>query len=237
MINSITTSLSNPQRKNLPLQISSGRKWPVQLERVVSEGNIDQAHQSKYEHLSQVCHRPLRNSFNPSGNLREALLHVHWIMGKPWETLHLRHHLNQNLTVTLRQVHWIWLCWQCKMKQIVNIRMILMYIFSHRHMIRVFREKDSDFNFSSETFGVQTVSFNVMRSTIRLHNLSENVFLWSKLYFQHHYSSLQCHMIFRNHFNMLLKKHFWLLSMFKAVLLLWYFCRNWSILFFRIFDE
>ncbi len=31
-----------------------------------------------------------------------------------------------------------------------------------------------------------------------------NLFLWSKLYFQHHYSSLQCHMIFRNHSNMLL---------------------------------
>ncbi len=30
------------------------------------------------------------------------------------------------------------------------------------------------------------------------------LFLWSKLYFQHHYSSLQCHMIFRNHSNMLI---------------------------------
>ena len=26
----------------------------------------------------------------------------------------------------------------------------------------------------------------------------------AQLYFQHHYSSLQCHMIFRNHFNMLI---------------------------------
>ncbi len=31
-----------------------------------------------------------------------------------------------------------------------------------------------------------------------------NLFLWSKLYFQHHYSSLQCHMIFRNHSNMMI---------------------------------
>ncbi len=30
-----------------------------------------------------------------------------------------------------------------------------------------------------------------------------NWFLWSKLNFHHHYSSLQCHMIFRNHSNML----------------------------------
>ncbi len=29
-------------------------------------------------------------------------------------------------------------------------------------------------------------------------------FCESKLYFQHHYSSLQCHMIFRNHSNMLI---------------------------------
>ncbi len=31
-----------------------------------------------------------------------------------------------------------------------------------------------------------------------------NWFLWSKLYFQHHYSSLQCHVIFRNHNNILI---------------------------------
>ncbi len=34
--------------------------------------------------------------------------------------------------------------------------------------------------------------------------LNCNLFLWSKLYFQHHYCSLQCHMIFRNHNNMLI---------------------------------
>ncbi len=34
--------------------------------------------------------------------------------------------------------------------------------------------------------------------------LNCNLFLWSKLYFQHHYFSLQCHMIFRNHNNMLI---------------------------------
>ncbi len=38
-----------------------------------------------------------------------------------------------------------------------------------------------------------------------------NLFLWLNLYFQHHYCSLQCHMIFRNQYNMLLKKHFWFL--------------------------
>ncbi len=31
-----------------------------------------------------------------------------------------------------------------------------------------------------------------------------NLFLWSKLNFQYHSSSLQCHMIFRNHSNMLI---------------------------------
>ncbi len=45
------------------------------------------------------------------------------------------------------------------------------------------------------------------------------------LYFQHHYSSLQCHMIFRNHNN--IKKHFWLLSMLKTVVLHNIFYRNW----------
>ncbi len=51
--------------------------------------------------------------------------------------------------------------------------------------------------------------------------LNCNLFLWSKLYFQHHYCSLQSHMIFRNHYNMLLKKHLWLLSMFKTLIFLW----------------
>ncbi len=61
-----------------------------------------------------------------------------------------------------------------------------------------------------------------------------NLLLWSKLYFQHHYASLQCHMIFRNHNNILLKKHFWLLlSMLSCAAQ--YFCGNWYILFFGIF--
>ncbi len=38
-----------------------------------------------------------------------------------------------------------------------------------------------------------------------------NLFLWSKLNFQYHYSSLQCHMILQKSFkyaDLLLKKHF-----------------------------
>ncbi len=46
--------------------------------------------------------------------------------------------------------------------------------------------------------------------------LNSNLFL----YFQHHCSSLQCHMIFRNHNNMLIKKHLWLLAMLKIVVLM-----------------
>ncbi len=41
-------------------------------------------------------------------------------------------------------------------------------------------------------------------SVFYVNMLNCNLFLWSKLYFQHHYSSLQCHMIFRNHNNMLI---------------------------------
>ncbi len=41
----------------------------------------------------------------------------------------------------------------------------------------------------------------------------------AQLYFQHHYSSLQCHMIFRNHNNMMLKKHFWSSSVLNTVVL------------------
>ncbi len=41
----------------------------------------------------------------------------------------------------------------------------------------------------------------------------------AQMYYQHHYCSLQCHMIFRNHNNILLKKHFRLLSMLNTVVL------------------
>ncbi len=49
-----------------------------------------------------------------------------------------------------------------------------------------------------------------------------HLFLWCKLNFQHHFSSLQCHMILQKSFYvyLLLKKHFWLLSMLKTVVLL-----------------
>ncbi len=53
--------------------------------------------------------------------------------------------------------------------------------------------------------------------------LKYNLFLWSKLNFQQHYSSLQCHMIFQKSFwyaDLMLKKNFWLLPMLKTVLLL-----------------
>jgi len=45
----------------------------------------------------------------------------------------------------------------------------------------------------------------------------------SKLSFQHHYTSLQCHMILQKSFlyaDLLLRKHFLLLSMLKTVVLL-----------------
>ncbi len=63
--------------------------------------------------------------------------------------------------------------------------------------------------------------------------LNCNLFLWSKLYFQHHYCSLQCHMIFRNA-DLLLNKHFWLLSMLKTVVLHNIFVETVMHYFFRI---
>ncbi len=40
-----------------------------------------------------------------------------------------------------------------------------------------------------------------------------------KAEFQHHYASLQCHVIFRNNSDLLLNKHLWLLSMLKTVVI------------------
>ncbi len=49
--------------------------------------------------------------------------------------------------------------------------------------------------------------------------LNCNLFLWSKLYFQHHYSSLQCHMIFRNHtLNLRTKTH---LNFCQTIIKIW----------------
>ncbi len=64
-----------------------------------------------------------------------------------------------------------------------------------------------------------------------------NLFLWSKLYFQHHYSSLQCHMIFRNHSNMLIccsrniSDYYQCWKQLCCPIFLW---KPWCILFFTI---
>ncbi len=57
------------------------------------------------------------------------------------------------------------------------------------------------------------------------------------VYFQHHYSSLQCHMIFRNHNNMLIccstniSDYYQCWKQFCCTIFLW---KPWYILFFRI---
>ncbi len=67
--------------------------------------------------------------------------------------------------------------------------------------------------------------------------LNCNLFMWSKLYFQHHYSSLQCHMIFRNHSNMLIccsrniSDYYQCWKQLCCTIFLW---KLWYILFFRI---
>ncbi len=50
-----------------------------------------------------------------------------------------------------------------------------------------------------------------------------------QLYFQHHYSSLQCHMIFRNHFNMLIYCSRNISDYYQCWKQLW---KLWCILFF-----
>ncbi len=69
--------------------------------------------------------------------------------------------------------------------------------------------------------------------------LNCNLFLWSKLYFQHHYSSLQCHMIFRNHNNMLIccsrniSDYYYVENSCAAQ----YFCGNWDTFYFSGFTD
>ncbi len=50
-----------------------------------------------------------------------------------------------------------------------------------------------------------------------------NLFFWSKLNLKHHNSSLQCHMIFRNHVDLLQKKHFLSLWWFTTIAMLVFF--------------
>ncbi len=67
--------------------------------------------------------------------------------------------------------------------------------------------------------------------------LNCNLFLWSNLYFQHHYSSFQCHMIFRNHNNMMIccsrniSDYYQCWKQLCCTIFLW---KPWYILFFRI---
>ncbi len=67
--------------------------------------------------------------------------------------------------------------------------------------------------------------------------LNCNLFLWSKLYFQHHYCSLQCHMIFRNHNNMLIccsRNISDYYQCWKQLCCTIFLLKLWCILFFRI---
>ncbi len=62
-------------------------------------------------------------------------------------------------------------------------------------------------------------------------NIYQNViyFCDAQLYFQHHYSSLQCHMILQKSFwysDLLRKKHFLLLSRLKIVVLFHIFVKT-----------
>ncbi len=81
---------------------------------------------------------------------------------------------------------------------------------------------------SSEVSSAQHSWVYLIKNTVKIvkyyGNLRQHVWISVKLwfisvYFQHHYCSLQSHMIFRNHNNILLKKHLWLLSMLKTVVL------------------
>ncbi len=58
--------------------------------------------------------------------------------------------------------------------------------------------------------------------------------LWSKLYFQHHYCSLQCHMIFRNHNNILIYCSRNISDYYQCWKQLCCTIFLWCILFFRI---
>ncbi len=66
-----------------------------------------------------------------------------------------------------------------------------------------------------------------------------NLFLWSKLYFQHHYSSLQCHMIFRNHNNMLIydQETFMIIINVENSCAAQYFCGNCDTFYFSGFTD
>ncbi len=58
-------------------------------------------------------------------------------------------------------------------------------------------------------------------------------FCEAKLNFQHHYFSPQCHVIFRNHYNMLI----YIINSGKVVLLNIFLALLPAILFLGIFDE
>ncbi len=67
-------------------------------------------------------------------------------------------------------------------------------------------------------------------------NICSNVFYFcdAQLYFQHHYSSLQCHMIFRNHSNILICCSTNISDYYQCWKHLIFLQKLWYILFFRI---
>ncbi len=102
---------------------------------------------------------------------------------EPHTRLHLKHSLLDHLSLLMELQVW-------------NNNDFL-YIFE-----RSFHSFHSSFIYLTKIFMKYYYYFKI--PVLCEYILKSKLFLWSKLYFQHHYSSLQCHMIFRNHSNMLI---------------------------------
>ncbi len=101
-----------------------------------------------------------------------------------------------------------------------NLIMISVMNKRHSHRMRILHWKQLDGvqRFWKKFLRLPKAAFYLIKNTGKIVNiivilnscflceylLKYNLFLWSKLYYQHHYCSLQCHMIFRNHSNMLI---------------------------------
>ncbi len=89
----------------------------------------------------------------------------------------------------------------------------------------------------SQTISTNTHYCNIVKYYYNLKYLFSMWIYWSKLYFQHHYSSLQCHMIFRNHSNMLIccsRNISDYYQCWKQLCCTVFLCKPWNIKFFRI---
>ncbi len=173
-----------------------------------------------------------RESQHRKHDVHPTMLHFIILNSMSGSRIHIKHCSNLVLHNSRRLHAYEWdLCdWQC-LSNIYFFTSNVFYVF-----VKIYAKKHVDAKYTLLGFYFYFEVSCVNQSCIYLIKKTRNckillefkntifyvIYIYvcdAQLYFQHHYSSIQCHMIFRNHNNMLIydQETFLIISMLKTV--------------------